>query len=217
MNSSMVESFDLMNAFKLSKGLESFVFFEQRKNTGTEHLMGLVHAIQNVLEVRFIYIKFWEGIPRQRKVKPLALKEYKHRWYLLARDENDLFKTFPLDRISALEIGKKRFDVTDSIDFEKYYQGTFGITNDPNTPVEEVILTFTKFKGSYIKSLPWHPTQKVLQEGDQSLTISLHVKINYELVSEILSHGDELRVDSPKHLGKMVRAKAKNILESKIK
>ncbi len=143
MNASMFISFDMMNAFKLSKGLASFVIFEERKNTGTEHLMGLVHAIQNRLVVKFDHIKYWEGIPRQRTVNPLALKEFKHRWYLLASDEKDLFKTFPLDRISGLEVGKKRFENQKSIDFEKYYNGTFGITNDREKPVEEVILTFT--------------------------------------------------------------------------
>jgi predicted DNA-binding transcriptional regulator YafY len=44
------------------------------------------------------------------------------------------------------------------------------------------------------------------------LTISLQIKINYELISDIFSHGDEVRVDGPKRL----REKVRNISNSKL-
>jgi predicted DNA-binding transcriptional regulator YafY len=77
--------------------------------------------------------------------------------------------------------------------------------------VEKVILTFTEFKGRYIKSMPWHSSQRILKDDGITLTISLAVKINYELVSEILSHGDEVKVDGPERLKKIIKEKAKNI------
>jgi predicted DNA-binding transcriptional regulator YafY len=82
--------------------------------------------------------------------------------------------------------------------------------------VEKVILTFTEFKGRYIKSMPWHSSQRILKDDGITLTISLAVKINYELVSEILSHGDEVRVESPKRLKDTVKTKVFNILSSTI-
>jgi predicted DNA-binding transcriptional regulator YafY len=50
-----------------------------------------------------------------------------------------------------------------------------------------------------------------LKDDGITLTISLAVKINYELVSEILSHGDEVKVDEPERLKKIIKEKAKNI------
>jgi predicted DNA-binding transcriptional regulator YafY len=78
--------------------------------------------------------------------------------------------------------------------------------------VEKVILTFTEFKGRYIKSMPWHSSQKILKDDGITLTISLAVKINYELVSEILSHGNEVRVDGPERLKEIIKEKAKDII-----
>ena len=62
--------------------------------------------------------------------------------------------------------------------------------------------------------MPWHPSQKILVDDGNTLTISLQVKINYELISEILSHGDEVRVDGPERLREMVKEKARNIVSS---
>ncbi|WP_114751351.1 helix-turn-helix transcriptional regulator [Pleomorphovibrio marinus] len=210
-HSIMFEHYNIIQAYRLSKGMEHALLFEPRESAGTEHLFGLLHAIKQGNEVTFTYTKYWENNPRKRRTKPLALKEFKHRWYLLANDEQDRFKTFPLDRISDLSLSKKTFHPKKIPDFDNYYRHTFGITNDPDKPVEEVILTFTRFKGSYIQSLPLHPSQRILQEDAHTFTISLKVKINYELISEILSHGDEVRVDAPEELKKVIKQKAANI------
>jgi predicted DNA-binding transcriptional regulator YafY len=60
--------------------------------------------------------------------------------------------------------------------------------------------------------MPWHSSQKILKDDGITLTISLAVKINYELVSEILSHGDEVRVDGPERLKEIIKEKAKDII-----
>jgi predicted DNA-binding transcriptional regulator YafY len=41
-----------------------------------------------------------------RKVHPLALKESKDRWYLIAIDTKIKFKIFGLDRINYLDVAK---------------------------------------------------------------------------------------------------------------
>ena len=213
-NMNLQESFDMIHAFQLSKGLSEFVFFDSRKAKGTEHLFGLVHAIQNRLIVSFEYSKYWLWEKENRTIKPLALKEFKNRWYLLGLNDQDEFRTFGLDRITDLSIGTKRFEDSHKVDTLSYHKDIFGISNDPEKPLEKVILTFTEFKGRYIKSMPWHESQQILVDDENILTISLDVKINYELISEILSHGDDVRVDAPERLGEMVKDKAGNIVNA---
>jgi predicted DNA-binding transcriptional regulator YafY len=216
-NMNLQESFDMIHAFQLSKGISEFVFFDSRKAKGTEHLFGLVHAIQNRLIVSFEYSKYWLWEKENRTIKPLALKEFKNRWYLLGLNERDEFRTFGLDRITDLTIGSRRFEDSHKVDMLSYHQDIFGISNDPEISVQKVILTFTEFKGRYIKSMPWHQSQQILVDDGNILTISLDVKINYELISEILSHGDEVRVDGPERLREMVKERAENIIISIIK
>ena len=79
-----------MNAIKMSKGFGDTLIFEERRHLGTEHMAGLIHAIQNNPYTEFTYIKFWDASETERKVKPISLKEARNRWYLIAMDEKEV-------------------------------------------------------------------------------------------------------------------------------
>lgn len=212
-NTHLLEAFDMLQVFGQQRKVPSYLLFEQRKARGTEHLTPILAAIQQQQLIAIHYEKYWMGQLQDRTLQPLALKEFKQRWYLLALDEGKVFKVFGLDRIRNLDILQERFQTLQNMDFEWYFQDVFGIINTPGNPVEDVILTFTEFKGRYIKSLPLHRSQEILVDDGQLLTIRLRVKIEYELVAEILSHGDEVRVDAPERLKEMVKKKAENVVK----
>src|SRR6056297_604608 len=77
------ENFEIVNAIRLSKGFGQSLFFEQRRSLGTEHMAGLIHALQNHLTVKFQYHKFWDTSVTDRISNPIALKEARNRWYLI--------------------------------------------------------------------------------------------------------------------------------------
>ncbi|MDO8969021.1 YafY family protein [Algoriphagus sp.] len=213
----LMESFETIQAFRRANRLSGKVFFEKRLARGTEYLKPILEAIENQEAVRFEYEKFWLWEIESRELRPIALKEYLHRWYVMAWNETDQLRFYGLDRIKSLETMPGKVKLPKSPDLESRFLETIGIINDPIEPVETVILTFTEFKGRYIKSMPIHPTQQILVDDGINLQISLRVKINYELISVILSHGDEVKVEEPERLKELVREKAKNILEKKIK
>ncbi|TVP52960.1 MAG: WYL domain-containing protein [Mongoliibacter sp.] len=213
----LLEAFDMLQVFGPRGKTPPYLLFEERKAIGTEYLSPIIHAIKVQKKIQIQYEKYWLWESEQRILKPLALKEFKQRWYVLTLDEKDKFKVFGLDRIKELQVLNETFTPSKTIDFRAYFRDVFGIINSEESPVEEVILTFTEFKGRYIKSLPLHPSQEILLDDGQVLTIRLRVKIAYELIAEILSHGDEVRVDAPERLKELVREKAENILHSIIK
>jgi predicted DNA-binding transcriptional regulator YafY len=53
-----------------------------------------------------------------------------------------------------------------------------------------------------------------LEENDELVKISLDLKINSELISEILSFGEHVKVIGPEELRTKIRQTAKNILKS---
>jgi hypothetical protein len=216
-NMQLLEVFDTLQLFGKRGKVPGYIFLEQKAAKGTEHFSSIISAIEQSKTVRIIYGKFWRWETEERILKPLALKEYKQRWYLLTLDEKDQFKVFALDRIQELSMTDNTFKVNRQIDFEVYFRDLFGIINTPGNPVEEVILTFTEFKGRYIKSLPLHASQEILVDDGHILTIRLRVKIEYELIAEILSHGDEVRVDAPERLKEIVKERAGNIVDGKIR
>jgi len=210
-NTELLKSYDLIQAFQFKKNLKGKVFFEKRKATGAEHLKTIFNAIELQRQIKIIYKKFWKEELEERILKPFALKESINRWYVFVWDEKKHLKNFALDRIRDIEVLDEKVTFPPPPDLEKRFQEALGIINDSREPVEKVILTFTAFKGLYIKSMPLHESQTILEENEQTLTISLQVKINYELIAEILSHGDELRVDAPERLKEQVSKKIRNM------
>ena len=216
-NTEILESFETIQAFGSRKPLKGKVFFEKHLARGTEYLKPILQAIESQEAIQITYEKYWLWNLENRRLKPIALKQYKHRWYAFVWDEKDQLKNFALDRIRSLETLKDNVSFPESPDLGSRFAETIGVINSSDEPVETIILTFTEFKGRYIKSMPWHPSQTVLVDDGKILTISLQVKINYELISEILSHGDEVRVDGPDRLREMVMEKVRNISNSILK
>lgn len=88
-NDRILEAFDTFNALNLSDRLSDHIHFEKRRPAGTENLHGFLHAIKNRLLIRFTYRKFWDEVASERTAEPLALKEFKNRWYVLAKEEQE--------------------------------------------------------------------------------------------------------------------------------
>jgi len=197
----MMEAFDMFNSLNLAQDLAPFIHMEKRRPQGTENLYGLLHAIKNRLQIKFTYQKFWEEEISQRLIEPYALKEFKNRWYVMAKDCKDAnIKSFALDRLTNLEITIKTFAFPKSYNIEESYRYSFGIINSNDEEPQEIILSFNPIQGKYIKSLPLHNTQQVLIDNDNEVQIKLKLCVTHDLVMELLSFGDNMKVIEPKIL-----------------
>lgn len=201
LNSRLFESLDIFNAMKFSGSISKSIIFEKRKPLGTEHMFLLLHAIQNKQIISFNHQKYWEDSLTIRTVEPYSLKEFKSRWYLLAKETGkDMIKSFGLDRISNIELTKKKFKIPENFDANSPFRNSFGITNTTSLQPSEIMLSFDPEQGKYIKSLPLHESQKTLIDSDKELKISLKLCITYDFKMELLSFGDTLTVISPESL-----------------
>lgn len=200
-NERLFEAFDTFNALNITDRLSTYIHFEKRKPAGTENLFGLLHAIKNRMQINFSYHKFWEEETTQRCAEPYFLKEFKNRWYILAKDEKDNnIKSFALDRLTNLEITNRHFDFPKDFSIEKNYRHCFGIICPGDQEPQEIILSFDPIQGKYIKSLPLHESQQILIDNETELRINLNLYVTYDLMKEILSFGEYVRVLSPDYL-----------------
>lgn len=206
----------LVEAYREVKGKKNVMLFEQRKSRGLHWLNGLVHAITHQQIISLNYTKFWEGVSHKKTLEPYALKEFRNRWYLLAneKDGKDYFlKTFGLDRISDLEISNSSFK-PEKIDIENYFKNSFGIIYGDTEEVEEIILSFDAEQGQYIKTLPMHHSQKVLIDNDKEYRIQLTLFPTYDFEREVLSHGERVKIISPKSFRDHLQNEVKNMLKN---
>ncbi|MBN2836162.1 MAG: WYL domain-containing protein [Candidatus Delongbacteria bacterium] len=202
----MVEALDLFNALKISENITNVIHFEKRRPIGSEHLNGLLHAIQNKVKIQFSYQKYWEDLPEIRNVEPHALKEFKNRWYLLAMDLNrEELRIFALDRMSNLIISNRKFQHKTIVDVNNFFKNCFGVIAPEDEQVEEVILSIDAFQGKYIKSLPLHETQEVLIDDENEVRIRLNIYLTFDFIMEVLSYGDRVKVIQPDNLIEQIK------------
>ena len=202
----MMEAFDMFNSLNLAQNLTPFIHLEKRRPQGTENLYGLLHAIKNRLQIKFTYQKFWEEELSQRLVEPYALKEFKNRWYIMAKDSKDNnIKSFALDRLTNLEITNLNYQYPDNYSIEQSYRYCFGIISPNDEEPQDIILSFDPFQGKYIKTLPLHDTQQVLVDNDEEIKIKLKLCLTHDLVMELLSFGDNMKVIEPKSLADQIK------------
>jgi len=197
-NERMLEAFNLFYALNTADELSKYLLFEKRQPQGSEHLYGLLHAIKNHLRITFVYRKFKDELATNRSYEPCALKEFKNRWYVVGKDVNDdNIKIFGLDRISRLEITKRTFSNND-FDVQKYFEHCFGIIvpKDIAEP-KKVVLSINPLKWKFIQSLPLHESQKLIFESKKEVQISLVLYITHDLIMELLSHGNQIKVLQP--------------------
>ena len=213
-NERILEAFDTFNALNIIDRLSDYIHFEKRRPQGTGNLYGLLHAIKNQIQINFIYQKFWENEMTERIVEPYALKEFKNRWYILAKDLKDnQVKSFALDRITELDLKKKKFQIPKDFNINNYYKNCFGIISPNGQKVQEVILSFNYFQGKYIKSLPLHESQQVLIDNEEELRIKLKLFVTHDFFMELLSYGESLKVIEPENLIKDIKTSLKATLE----
>jgi len=218
LNNRLMEAFDLISTWKMSEELTKFIYFEKRKPQGTNHFYGLLHAIRNRLIIDLSHRKFEFDEPTKRLVEPYGLKESKSRWYLLAKEVGrDKVKTFGLDRIVDFSITKKHFSPPEKYNANEDFKYCFGVINLSDIKPQEIILTFDPEQGKYIKSFPFHETQSVLIDNEKELRIRLFLIITEDLVMEILSFAERVKIISPKSLIKEIQKRHENAFKQYLK
>lgn len=203
---SVLDNLLLIEAYRQTKNNSEVMIFEPRKSRGLNLLNGIIHAIQHRKILSFTYQKFWTDEKFERVVEPYALKEFKHRWYLLAADfkqEEMFIKTFALDRITDLDIKSSSF-TRKPFNPVAAFENSFGIIAPNGNEPQKVVLAFDWHQGNYIKSLPLHHSQKLLKDENGRSFFEYFVVPTYDFKQEVLSHGSRVEVVSPEGFRKEI-------------
>lgn len=201
-----IEAVDMLNSINLSEGLAPFVIYEKRRASGTDNIYGLIHAIKQKVQIGFTYRKYGDDEISERKVAPYVLKEFRYRWYLLARDNKDgIVKSFALDKLSNLTITSHRIAQEKTYDVYDDYKYSFGIMSPNDTQPTDIILSFKPLQGRYVKSLPLHETQEVLVDDKTEIRFGFKVFLTDDFIMELVSYGESMKVIQPAKLARRIK------------
>ena len=88
------------------------------------------------------------------------------------------------------------------MDIPALFRESFGIWNNPEDPVEDIVLKYDALDARFIKTLPIHSSQRTISETADEITISLRLRITNDFVMELLSRSRSVEVISPLSLRK---------------
>jgi len=210
----MLLNFDILTALKAESGLKDCVLAEHHRPVGGSHMPLLMDAIRHSYYVAFDYTLLrQDNKVVHKKVAPHFLKESQQRWYLLALDEGK-WKTFGVERMSNISLMEhEHFERDGSVDIDNLFKDSFGIWNQEDIPVEEVLLSYDALDGSFLKSVPLHHSQTVLEDTAEAFRVRLRLRITNDFVMELLSRSRSLTVIEPLSLRERLREVYKEALQ----
>lgn len=180
--------------------LSEYILFENRvSSTGIQYLRDILFAIQQKYFLNFSHFNYHTEKTTSYHIKPILLKQYLQRWYVIGEIENGETRTFGLDRLSDVSIVKKNFPKLNHADIKKKFEQIIGLNYSDSKPVK-VKLELTTLQARYLKAAPLHDTQYVESESDDRVVFVLHLIPNYELMQRILMMADQVKVLEPKSL-----------------
>jgi hypothetical protein len=211
--STILDSYELTFMINTGTSISKFVQLEEFAHYGREYFLPLIKAMKDKMVVRFAYKKYLDDLPEWRTIEPYGLKEFRRKWYLVGKDrEKGEIRVFGLDRMSNLETTTIRFDYPEQFRISEIYNNVFGITLPAGNKTEGVELEFSKKQGVALKEIPLHHSQKILSETAATIQFSLDVCITPDLIHEILSYGEQVKVIGPASLKEAVISRLKNAL-----
>lgn len=204
---SLLLNFELLSSIDSDSLLQKYVLSEHHRPAFRVDISEVLNAIRNCHPVDFDYTLFRHGNKMIRKsVEPYFLKESQQRWYLVGYDSDGKLKTFGMDRIFSLSVLCDRtFRRKDDIDIPALFRECYGIWNDPDMPVEEIVLKYDAVDGAFLKTMPLHHTQEILSDTGEGIIVRVRLRITNDFVMALLSRSRSLEVISPRHLRERIR------------
>lgn len=187
-------------------------FDTNQRLQGIGFLKDLLFAIQNKRYINFKHTNYHTDKITAYRIKPILLKQYQYRWYVIGDINEGEFRTFGIDRISELEIEPKTFIAKNAADGRKKFEQIIGLNYSENK-MEKVKLELTQIQAKYLKASPLHNSQYIESESRDAVVFVLNLIPNYELVQKILMMGDQVKVLAPATLRFEVKKHLKATLD----
>lgn len=181
---------------------------------GRKYITPLFDAIQYKTVVKIQYKPFDK--PKMIFVfHPQFLKQYNNRWYIFGveQDHPEKILNLALDRITG-KIKPTKLPYTKlDVEWKNYFDDIIGVTNIEDHKVEKIHFIVHGITSYYIETKPLHNYQHQHRIDENTLDVTLNVKINQELKNILLSYAPSITILSPQSLVEEHKASLKKALE----
>jgi predicted DNA-binding transcriptional regulator YafY len=161
-------------------------------------IVGLIDAILHQRQARIAYYSFNSKRTRDYTLDPYRLVYYRGGLYLYARAQQyDEVRTFAVERVQKMEVLEDGFEVPSDFNPSEYARSAFGISGGEARTVE---LLFRPAMAGYIRERTWHESQRLVDEPDGSVRLTMEVAPGFELKAWVKGFLPNVTVEGPASL-----------------
>lgn len=181
---------------------------------GTQYLGEIVEAIRECKVLEIVYQSYKMTEPRVFTLHPYSLKNYQHRWYLLATNVTQkTLRKYELSRMFKVTMKDVTFKMPEGFDPVGYYDACIGISLCETDKPKEMILRVYKGMQPYFESRPLHESQTMIGKSVDYTDYQYYVVLNNDLRRQLLYLENQVEVLKPETLRNEMRMEALRILD----
>ena len=131
----------------------SFIQFEKHTVAdGADYVDDIFIAIKEKMSLRISYQPFKTDKLIKCVFHPYLLKEYRNRWFIIGRRENDNYVTnFALDRIREIKNSNNEYIPNDLFDSKTYFHNLIGVSKPIDEVPQSIQIKVSANQAPYIK------------------------------------------------------------------
>ena len=150
-----------------------------------------------------IHYRPFESQESKKCLFPLLLKEYNSRWFLIGiNPEKGRLENYALDRITRApraEDGPPLALAGEIPDLKAMYRHVLGVSLEGG-PALRICVRIRKPRALYVKTKPWHHSQKIEDENESAIVFSWFLYRNRELKTRLMEYLPDAEVLEPADL-----------------
>lgn len=201
----MLDSFAVSNLISENLSLKDRILVSHIPSAHN-HLAALLEAMRENHVVTITYCGFSKSKSYKFPIEPYCVKLFENRWYVLAHNIHyDDYRIYGLDRIEKLEMTTDTFKFPKDFSASDYFSDYYGIVVDKNIKPQHIIIRVYHEHVPYIKSLPLHSSQRVLEDNEEYADFELFLTPTYDFIMRLLHVGAMIEVISPVSLRKAMK------------
>ena len=204
----LLDSLSISNMLMESSLLKERIMLENIP-AGKQYLQPIINAMKQGHKLQMTYHKFGQQESYTITIEPYAIKVFKQRWYLLAKNpKREAPTVYALDRVKQLMETEETFQFPEDFNTEAFFRDCYGVMNTDDKAQRIVIRANAPYM-NYVRTLPLHHSQKEIKTTDQYADFEFYLKPTFDFRQELLAQGHDVEVLLPTQL----REEMKEMLE----
>ena len=208
----MLDSFAVGNVIGENMALKGRILVDEIPS-GRDHLTTILEAMKDNRVICITYHPFKKSQGYTFPIEPYCVKLFENRWYVLGRNNRGEIKIYGLDRIENVEVTSEKFKLPSDFEADDYFLATFGIVIGTGEKPEKIIIRADEDHKHYLKSLPLHHSQRLIEDAGEYADFEIFVAPTYDFIMKLLQGGSKIEVIEPAHLRKTMKSWLQDMYE----